>query len=692
MGKELLLEIGTEEIPARFLPPVLEEIKEIAKRELQENRITFGEMISMATPRRITLCVKNVSDKQFDTKLQILGPPKKDAFNPDGSPTKAALGFAKSHNVDISEIKVVKTERGEYAAVEKEIKGEDSKKVLSRILPKLILSLSFPKTMRWADLDIRFARPIHWIVALLGGEVIEFELGNIRSGNKTFGHRFMAPDPIEVRDFEGYKEALKKAYVIVDPEERRSIIQREIQALAEEVGGEILKDDELLETNTFLVEYPVALRGRFSEEYLSLPKEVLVNAMKEHQKYFSVVDKKGNLLPYFIAISNTRARDMNVVVTGNERVLKARLADAKFFYEDDKKYPLESRVEKLKGIIFQSKLGSIYDKVMRIEALSEFISEKVRPDLKNTVKRAAYLSKADLVTQMVGEFPKLQGIMGREYAIIHGESKDVAEAIREHYLPVYAGDVLPSTDAGAILGIADRIDTIVGIFGVGEAPTGAADPYGLRRAAIGLIQILLDKKYRLSIEEIVGKSIDLFDGKIERPANVVKSEVIEFIRMRQKFHLLSQGLSTDIIDAVLEALYDDVYDASERAKALSSFKNREDFAELVTAFKRVISIVQNANPAEIGKEIIKEELKEEAEKKLFDVYRNLLEKMNYIIERRDYEAALSELVKIKGPVDTFFNNVLVMCEDLKLRANRLALLRELSKLFLRIADFSKIVS
>ncbi len=692
MRKELVLEIGTEEIPARFLPPVLNELKEIAKRELQENRITFGDMISMATPRRIVLCVRDVSEKQLDTKMQILGPPKKDAFNPDGSPTKAALGFAKSQNVDVSEIRVVKTEKGEYAAIEKEIKGEDSKKVLANILPKIILSLSFPKTMRWADLDIRFARPIHWIIAVLSGEVIEFELGNVKSGNKTFGHRFMAPGPIEVKDFNSYKELLRKAYVIVDPEERRSIIQREIDTLASEVGGEILKDDELLETNTFLVEYPVALRGKFSDEYLSLPKEVLVNAMKEHQKYFSVVDKSGNILPYFIAINNTRARDMAVVVTGNERVLKARLADAKFFYEDDKKYPLEKRVERLKDIIFQSKLGSIYDKVLRIEALSEFIAEKVHPELKNIVKRAAYLCKADIVTQMVGEFPKLQGIMGKEYALLHGERRDVADAIREHYLPVYAGDMLPATDAGAILGIADRMDSIVGIFGVGEAPTGAADPYGLRRAALGIIYILLDKKYHLSIKEVVERSIELFNGRIERPANVVKNEVIEFIKMRQKFHLLSQGLSTDITDAVLEASYNDVYDASERVKALSGFKNREDFLEIVTAFKRVINIVQNANPAEIGKEIVKKDLCEEAEKRLFEAYTSLSERMDYLIERRDYESALLELAKIKGPVDTFFNTVLVMCDDLALRGNRLALLRELSRVFLRIADFSRIVT
>ena len=491
MGKELLLEIGTEEIPAAFLPKAIRDMEEIIRRELSSKRIQHDEIKAMATPRRLCLFVINVAGRQEDQIIEKIGPAKRVAFDEHGNPTKAATGFATGQGIDISELDVVATEKGEYICARKKITGEDTMALLPEIMTKFIISIPFRKSMRWSDLQIRFVRPIHWILAIYGGETIPFVIGNIESGDRSYGHRFMSTKSFKVKKMKEYVTNCKNHFVIVDPEERKSIILEEAEKAADTVGGKIFYTEDLLETVTYLVEYPTAVCGSFDKDYLKLPKEVLTTSMISHQKYFPVVDDEGKLLPYFITINNTSARDPQVVARGNEKVIRARLADAKFFFEEDQKTSLDQHFEKLRQVVFHTQLGTSYEKVMHMRELALYITGQIDPSLKDTVDRTAILAKADLETQMVCEFTELQGIMGREYALIAGENPVVAKAIYEHYLPIAAGGDLPETDEGAIVSIADKLDTIVGFFGVNLIPTGTADPYALRRQAIGIINIII---------------------------------------------------------------------------------------------------------------------------------------------------------------------------------------------------------
>ena len=462
--KELVLEIGTEEIPAGFVPQALIDFESLVKKELETDRIEFNGMKTFGTPRRLVLLIESISERQKDIEATKIGPSKQASFDSEGNPTKAAIGFAKSQSVSVESLKVIQTEKGEYVCALKKETGRPALELLSFVLPKLILSISFQKSMRWADVPIRFVRPIHWILALLGGEVIPFEVGNVRSGDVTYGHRFMHPDPIRVKDFQSYLQKTREAFVIVDPVERKKMIEEGMVREGAEVSGRVLRDEGLLNEVNFLVEYPVALCGNFDRAFLSLPREIVIHSMKEHQRYFPVEDEHGVLLPHFVCISNTNPKDQKVVVKGNERVLKARLSDATFFFQEDLKISLENRLEQLKKVVFQAKLGTSYEKVMRFKGLALFLGERVDPKLRETIERVSLLCKADLVTGMVGEFPKLQGIVGREYARLSGEKLEVYEAIYEHYLPAFAGDRLPSHSVGDIVSIADKMDTIVGCF------------------------------------------------------------------------------------------------------------------------------------------------------------------------------------------------------------------------------------
>ncbi|MGD0915906.1 MAG: glycine--tRNA ligase subunit beta, partial [Thermodesulfobacteriota bacterium] len=455
--KELLMEIGTEEIPAGFVSQALIDLERLARKELEANRINFEGVKTLGTPRRLVLVVESVSEKQKDVELKKLGPSKQAAFDSGGKPTKAAIGFAKSQAVPVESLELIETEKGTYVAAVKREAGKPTLQLLSAILPRLILSIPFQKSMRWADVSIRFARPIHWILALFGGETIPFEIGMVQSSNVTYGHRFMHPGPIQVNDFRSYLQKTREASIIVDPAERKKMIEDMLVSVAASASGKVLRDEELLNEVNFLVEYPVALCGSFGGEFLSLPREVVIHSMKEHQRYFPVVDDHGGLLPYFVFVSNIAARNSEVVVKGNERVLQARLSDAAYFFHDDLKIPLEKRVEQLKKVVFQAKLGTSYEKVMRFKQLALFICGHIDPKLQELVERASFLCKADLVTGMVGEFPKLQGIVGREYALLSGEKTEVAEAIYEHYLPGFAGDRLPSSPVGDIVSMADRL-------------------------------------------------------------------------------------------------------------------------------------------------------------------------------------------------------------------------------------------
>ncbi len=688
MGKELLLEIGTEEIPADFLPKALKDMEEIIGREFAQARIRHGVVKTLATPRRLVLCVEDVAEQQEDQVVEKLGPAKRVSYDDEGNPTKAALGFAKSQGIDISEVGTVVTEKGEYICVRKVIKGEETAASLPDILKRFILSIPFQKSMRWMNLDIRFARPIHWILALYGGKVVAFKLGNISSGNKSYGHRFMNPGPFEVEGFSDYMRQALDRYVVVDPEERRAIIVAATDKAAKTVSGRVLRNDVLLEEVNYLVEYPSAVCGSFDAEFLELPEDVLITSMVGHQKYFPVVDDKDKLLPHFIAVNNTLVRNPEVVIKGNEKVLRARLSDAKFFFREDRKIPLEEHFEKLKKVVFHSLLGTSYEKVGRFRKLAGLIAEKVDPGLKEHVDRAAHLAKADLETRMVYEFPDLQGVMGREYALLAGENPVVAQAIYEHYLPTSAGGKLPQSDEGSIVSIADKVDTICGFFGVNQIPTGAADPYALRRQALGVINIILNKDYPLSLDNLVDESLAILADRLKRPREEVKQDVLDFFKGRLENQLITQGYSYDVVDAVLSAGFHDLVKTVKKVMAMEDFKKRPDFEPLGIAFKRVCNIIKGFENGRVDTSLFTQR-EEEA---LYQAYLETKDRAGTFIDKDEYEEALRELAGMRKFVDEFFEAVLVMAEDEAVRFNRLSLLEAISKLFYRIADFSKIVT
>jgi len=688
MGKELLLEIGTEEIPAAFLPKAIDDMKTMITKEFSEIRIKHGNVSAMATPRRLCLRVKEVAGKQEDQILEKMGPARRVAFDEDGNPTKAALGFARGQGIDISEVETITTEKGEYICVRKKIAGEDTEALLSNLLPKFIRSIPFKKSMRWMNLDLRFARPIHWILAIFGGEIIPFKIENISSGNVSRGHRFMSPQFFEVKNFDDYLKKTRDNFVIVDPDERRNIILEEAKKAAGHVSGKTLENEDLLEEVTFLVEYPSVVCGSFDKEYLELPKEVLTTSMMEHQKYFPVIDEKGNLLPHFITINNTLTRNPQVVAEGNEKVIRARLADARFFFEEDQKIPLEKKLEELKNVVFHSSLGTSYEKVMQFRELAEYITDKINPALKDNVSRAATLCKADLEMQMIYEFPELQGIMGREYALIGGENPVVAKAIYEHYLPIAAGGDLPETDEGAIISIADKMDTIVGFFGINLIPTGTADPYALRRQALGIINIILNKAYPLHLEDLIDKSISIFGNKLKRTPEEIKSDILDFFRGRFENQLISQGHPYDVVDAVLSVDAADIVRSLEKINAMENFKTHADFEPLAIAFKRVGNIIKGFENGSVDTSIFDMD----EEKNLYTAFLGIKEKASAHIDNGNDQEALIEMARLRKPVDDFFDTVLVMAEDEKVKFNRLSLLEEISKLFHRIADFSRIVT
>lgn len=683
--KELFLEIGSEEIPAGFIPRATAEMEAIIRKELTNARVAFGEVKTLATPRRLVLVVRDIAEMQPDAEITASGPSRKAAFDDNGKPTKAAEGFARGQGVDVSQLQIITTEKGEYLAVTKLEKGRPVAELLQEMLPALIAGIPFKKSMRWGALDVRFARPIHWIVALFGGAVVPFSFGNIESGRSSRGHRFMANTTFEVQDFQHYLAQCEKHFVIPDPERRKEIIRAETLRIAGEAGGNLLPDEELLEQVAYLVEYPSGVYGTFSEEFLKVPKEVLITSMRSHQRYFSVTDSKGALLPGFITINNTLTEDPSVVVKGNERVLRARLSDARFFFEEDQKVKLDDRVEALKKVVYQQKLGTSFEKMERFRALAQKLSEKLNPAEMAQTSRAAWLCKADLVSGMVGEFPEVQGIMGREYALLEGEDAAVATAIAEHYLPTQAGGNLPTSDIGAFVSIADKLDTICGCFAVGLIPTGAADPYALRRATIGIISIILDRKYRLSISELINSSLDLLGAKLLRPKEQVAVDVTEFFRARF-VNLMAAEFAPDIVDAVVAAGFDDLVDVKNRLSALSLFKSEPDFEPLAGAFKRVGNIIKGGVDTAVEPSLFEEP----AENELYQAFLQVKTSVNNSIVAGAWRDVLAGVATLRIPVDNFFDKTMVMAEDERIRTNRLALLTEIAGLFRIIADFSRI--
>ncbi len=684
------IEIGGEEIPAGYIEPALEAMKLNMKQFFEQHRIEFGSFQTSGTPRRLVLVVDNVAVSQSPSVQEIVGPPYNVAFDNSGSPTKAAEGFARSQNVSIDDLKVKETPKGKYVYVVKEEKGLPTKDLLEKFLPDFVSHIPFPKSMRWGSQTVTFARPIHWIVALLGDDVLSFNYGELESGRESFGHRFMKPDKILVpSDLEEYKQILRDHFVILDIDERKELIRKGVRELAAKVGGTVVEDEDLLSEVTNLVEYVYPLMGKFDDVYLELPPEVPITVMKEHQRYFAVTDSRGNLLPYFITISNTVPRKPELVVEGNERVIRARLEDARFYYEEDKKIPLDKRAEELKSVVFHSRLGTSWEKVERFTKVAEWIAGKLGfsdDDMKKLL-RAAHLCKADLVTGMVGEFPELQGTMGKAYAIQQGEDPEVAEAIYEHYLPDRAGGPVPQGMIGAVLSIADKIDTIVGCFGVGLIPTGTADPFALRRQTLGIIRIILEKGLNLSVGDLIDVAIPGLKKWITEPEDVVRKGVHNFFKGRLQHYIeTSYGYPPDLVDAVISVGSDNPVDILRRVEALGQFRERADFEALATAFKRVVNIIKEPEQSSPQTDLFEEP----AEKELWDAVVKSKDKFDEAVNSGDYLAALELLSTLKPNIDKFFDSVLVMAKDESIKRNRLALLTQIKNMFERIADFKKI--
>jgi glycyl-tRNA synthetase beta chain len=686
MSAELFLEIGTEEIPAGFIPKALEDMQRLLCKELDQARIAYGQVETFATPRRLCIAIADVARQQQRQELEVTGPPARIAFDADGKPTKAAEGFARTNGVEVSELQTIETPKGDYLFISKVIEGGDSAAQLPHILESVVSGIPFRKSMRWKDLDVRFARPIHWIVALYGGAVVPFAFGDIQASNLSRGHRFMAPDEFAVSGLEDYLKQAEAQHVIPQIDKRRSLIEGQLAYLAAKLGGQINPDPELLEEVSYLVETPQALAGNIEERFLELPPELLITSMREHQRYFTLIDAQGKLLPHFITVANTIATDPSVVVAGNERVLRARLSDAMFFWQEDKKSLLETRLEPLKKVVYQAKLGTSYEKIERFKVLAVELAEQLNPEIKQLVERAALLAKCDLESGMVYEFPELQGIMGREYALLEGEDPRVATAIFEHYLPTQAGGELPSDDVGTFVSLADKIDTLCGCFSVGLIPTGTADPYALRRAAIGILSIILEGNYAISIPRLVARSVALLERKTKRPLDEISAEVVEFIRLRLVNMLVSQDYPSDVVDAVLSASFNEPADALARVKALTELKTRADFEPLAVAFKRVVNIIKGGVEQKIDPALFESDSEKDLQLQLNQVLGGL----ELQIAAGDYAAALGTIAGLRPAVDNFFEGVMVMAEDEQVRTNRLALLTAVSHLFTDIADFSKI--
>jgi glycyl-tRNA synthetase beta chain len=684
---DFLLEIGTEEIPAGYIQAALDALAASLIDKLTEARIGHGAVATYGTPRRLVIRIDDVAPRQKAVTEQILGPPERIAFDEKGNPSVPAIKFAEKVCLPVDRLVVKETEKGRYLTATVTDKGVASKTVLQKLLPEVILATPFPKAMRWSDLTIAFARPIQSVLALIGKSVISFALADsLKSGRYSWGHMFMNHKKVKIDQADDYLPKMRQAMVIADIPERRQMVQREIAAAAEALGGRILPDEELVDTVTQLVEIPIATGGRFDEGFLELPREILITAMREHQKYFAVVDPAGKLMPCFVAVNNTRTKDLDLVAKGHERVLRARLSDARFFYRADLKEKMDEWHERLKGVLFQAKLGSMHAKIQRVVELVAHLSASEPPHIQSQVQRAALLCKADLVSQVVGEFPKLQGIMGRVYAAAAGEPGDVPTAIEEHYRPVYSGGVLPQTRTGALLAIADKLDTICGCFHVGLVPTGASDPYALRRQCIGIVQTVLAQDLSLSLTAAIDFSLRQF--QVEQNETTADA-VYTFIQSRIARLLNEEGFDKDVVAAVISVSIDNIPDVWQRTRALQTLKGAADFEPLAAAFKRVVNILRKAQD-DIAALPDKALFQEPAETALFEALDQVKAQVGEKMAGDDLEGALRVIATLREPVDRFFDDVMVMTDEADLRGNRLALLNAIAALFDRMADFSKI--
>ncbi len=686
--KDLLLEIGLEEVPAKFMPPALAQLAQMAQDKLAEERIGYQEIQTYGTPRRITLMIKGLAEMQENVEEEVKGPAVKAAYDAEGQPTKAALGFAKGQGVAPEALFVKNVGNSEYVFALKKIVGGQTAEVLPDLLPQLILGIHFPKPMRWGDGDLRYARPIRWIVALYGEDVVPFTLENICSGRLSRGHRFLGSQSITINKPSQYLALLEEQYVIVDQKRRETMILEQIQTLAASVEGEAQVDPELLEEVVYLVEYPTALMGDFKPSYLLLPEQLIITPMKEHQRYFPVL-KGHHLLPKFITVRNGNSEHLDMVQAGNEKVLEARLSDAKFFYDEDLKIKLENNVEKLKNIVFQEKLGTIYEKMLRdqegVKAVADLLL--VGADVKERALRAAYLCKADLVSNVVYEFPELQGLMGEKYAYAQGEHPLTAKAISEHYLPKNADDELPLTFEGLVCSIADKMDTIVGCFAAGIEPTGSQDPYALRRQAAGICSMIIGRGVLVSLKALIAQAIEHYPQEIVEDKQSLADKVYGFFEQRIRNILSEQGYRYDVIEAVVACGYDNLTETVLRAAAVVKVKNTDSFGQLLNAFTRANNLAKKAESDAVDEMLFETE----AEKLLWNDLKFAEEAIVKLTQSRQFVEALVTISTLEPAINDFFDQVMVMAEDEKIKNNRLALLLRVSRLVRDLADLTKIV-
>ncbi len=688
----LLIEIGCEEIPAGYIVPALTAFQNSMADALSRARIDHGPSKIMGTPRRLTLIIEGVADQQKEKTSVLTGPPEKVGFDADGKPTIAAQKFADKAGISVDQLNVEDTDKGRYLTAVVAETCEPSGTIIEAMLEKQILAIPFPKSMRWGSLSISFARPIISLVGLLGDQVLKFKVGNIASGNEIFGHSFMNPAKFKVNTADEYVQVAESAGIIPEIEKRKTLLTDKINQLAKENSAQILDDPELLDIVTNLVEVPYPVVGKFDDIFLEVPDEVLITAMREHQKYFALIDEQGRLKPMFIAVNNTLAKDMELVAAGHGRVLRARLSDAKFFYETDLTSSLDQFAEKLKNVTFQEKLGSVHDKVQRIGKLVEYLADVSgnadKDALKTKAVRAAQICKADLVSQVVIEFTKLQGVIGRVYAGKAGEDSEVADAVEQHYRPVQSGGQLPENPTAVVLAIADKLDTICGCFSVGLIPTGGADPYALRRQGIGIIQIVLEENLTASLGRLIETGLAPF---VDDPSKIkeISGQVKDFLESRMVNILTDQGYSKEAVNSALAASFDNLPDVLLRVKALDNLRQDPDFEPLSIAFKRVENILKKAEDLS-GLTVDESRFQDPSETGLYKAAQEVSSKVTSLISSGDYDHALKEIAGLRPHVDQFFDDVMVFADDEQLKNNRIALLASVSGIFKPIADFSKI--
>ena len=680
MAKDLLFEIGAEEIPAGFMPNILGQLKTLAETKLNDAHLPFESIATYGTPRRLALIVKGLGDTSAEISERHKGPSASIAYDADGNPTKAAIGFARGKGLDVADLVV---EEG-YIYAETKTAGVPAKDIVTDMLPQLITGLNFPKSMHWGNLDAKFVRPVRWLVALLDEDVIPVEFATVKSGNVTRGHRFLGADEITIKNVASYVDTLKENFVMVDQDARRELISKQLHDIAASKNASIVWDDDLLEEINYLVEWPTALCGGFEESYLALPDAAIITPMKDHQRYFPLVDQDGKLLPMFLTVRNGSDHSIEVVQAGNERVLRARLDDAKFFFNEDRKKPLIERQDGLTKIVFQEGLGNLADKTERLLTLGRVFSEEceLHEDSRVVLERATELAKTDLTTGMVTEFTELQGVMGKEYALLDGESPEVAEAIFEQYLPRFAGDVLPQTEAGKVLSIIDKIDNIVATFSRGLIPTGSQDPYALRRQTIGILNILLNSEWNISLRPIIVESMNLLNVPADKQDELL-GQVEEFITLRLKNIFLDREVPHHVIDLLLSNNELSVADAEGLVKALLANRIDEN-VELVQAFTRMYNLVKDVTYTGVDESL----LKEDAERALYEMATKASEASIDAWDKNDYDAVVAVPATLVPAINKFFEDVMVMDKDEAIKANRLQLVRLAYSVMAIIGDIS----